>query len=162
MTNAAADIGSDPRASRVNLSRMVARRRRVWLQIVAFLGISALLVLAVMLRRDQQALERCRRNVEQIAAALERSLEARQPLPIAPLDGREAEHYHYDVMNGVILNLGGEVGLACCAVPHRLFLLRDNGRHVVIGRGGHVEVRWVDELEFQRRSDEWHLHPRRR
>jgi hypothetical protein len=151
-------------SDRASLRTMKQRQRRVWRNLLTFAAITALMVVLVMARRDQQDVGRCLETMRFVATALQN--EVSQPggvpvnMPHPQTEGAMTRsHYHYSLNTARALRPEGggpELGIACCDQPHRLFT-RTDGRYVVLGDGRTFHVQWMNEDEFQRRAAELQL-----
>lgn len=142
---------------RASLRTFRKRRRRVWRNVLTVLVVTALMVVLVMARRDQQDVGRCQETMRFIVRAFENPdmrssgfpLNLPQPQSDAAMD---RSHYHYSVRNAQsMLDDDPPVGIVCCDHPHRLFT-RADGRYVVLFDGGAFRLEWLTERDFQQRA----------
>jgi hypothetical protein len=115
------------------------------------------LLMVVLLNRDQQTSQACRRRVEFMVKAFQEYADAGQPapteLPLAPADRRFRSHYIY---NWLFTNsYRPEVGVCCCRDPHvRLF--QAPRRYVIILDAETRKYRlvWMKDSDFAERADD--------
>ncbi len=159
MTTSASTPATTPASAsdRASLRTMRQRKRRVWRNLLTVVVVTALMVVLVMARRDQQDVGRCLETMRFVVHTLE-SVETRRDglptnLPQPKSDGAmDRSHYHYNPRNALAIFSGGPpIGVVCCDHPHRLFT-RADGRYVVLAENGALRIEWLVESEFQRRA----------
>lgn len=142
-------------ASSVSLPVVAKRRRRVW-RAVGFIvaGTAAMVVLAAI-NRDHQDVRGCRTTLEAAVKVFGERTSTMLPraFPVGDRAGLNPARHYYYVPDALFLEHGrGDIGVCCCAMPHRLFF-QDDGRHVVVFNNGEFRVRWLTESQFQREKD---------
>lgn len=138
------------------------RRRRVWYRLGAFLLVSFLLVMLIVVNRDQAEVRTCRRRMLQAAEALREMHDdiERERLTILFAERGQVDDWRGPLRGHVQLNVlydyhrgegRREIGVMCCAGPHRR-LFGAVGRHVIVYNSAtqDYEVRWYTEPEFDR------------
>lgn len=141
---------------------MRERRRRVWRRLGAFLLVSLLLVVLIVINRDQAEVRTCRRRMLAAAQALREMHDdvERERLTVLFAERDAADDWRGPLRGHVQLNMlydyhrgegRREIGVMCCFGPHRR-LFGAPGRHIIVYDSAtqDYEVRWYTESEFDR------------
>jgi hypothetical protein len=150
-----------------------ARRRRLIVQSLIFFAVTVGMVVVLTYKRDEQSVRSCARRLEFARDRFQAALDRHEPLPaFLPLPDEQEEttdfdaaddsaklRDHYLFSSRLIAGKSGEVGVACCFHPHRLYT-RGNGRHVLIydAQPQRFRVEWMPEAPFAARAAALGLH----
>ncbi len=154
-------------SDRVARRTIAERRRRVLRNVATVFVITVLMVVLLVMSRDQQAINSCHGRMAFATAALQDMLGAGAVSPAElPLSDRGGDpnpqsaprantHYFYDAFHSSRGEVGREIGVACCRFAHSQ-LFRPNGRYVLSydGAARKYQYRWMSEVEFARLAPE--------
>jgi hypothetical protein len=132
------------------------RRWRVARSMLGVVLVTLTLLVVVLLNRDQQAAQACRRRAEFMVKAFQADADAglRAPteLPLAPADRRFRGHYIY---NWLFTNsYRPEVGVCCCRDPHiQLFQAPRRSVIVLDAETRKYRLVWMKERDFAEKAD---------
>jgi hypothetical protein len=140
---------------RIETARLVGRQRRTWRTMLIVLASMALLLAAVVVRRDQVRRESSLKDLRVLAVAMDRWVHAQMSLPpdlqaiagdkLPDVDGE----FEYTDINRRILAIqrGQIVALVFARRPVKL-ILGQSGRGVLLCRQADFDVKWMSEAEF--------------
>lgn len=139
--------------SRVTTSRLRARRRWIIRGSVSLTLSAALLVLVVLLRRDQMTVDDCLRAMSRPMAALQAEVDSLGQLPavIPDASSRIQLSYVSDLVREYAREATGPVIIASSATLP--LVLGSDGNGVLIYEDGKIRCEWWSRVRFVR---EWH------
>ena len=139
--------------SPVTTSRLRARRRWIVRGSVSLTLSAALIVLIVVLRRDQVAVDDCLRAMSRPMAALQAEVDSLGQLPavVPDVSSRVRLSYASDLVREYARETTGPVIIASSAT--RPLVLGNDGNGVLIYQDGKIRCEWWSRVRFVR---EWH------
>jgi len=141
-------------SQRARWRTLLERRRRFWRRTVLFVLVTVVMVLAALANRDMVHRRDIQGKATIVANALQQAYARRQhdpPLrfPELPEPYQELhKHYHFNIFYANQQKSRRRVGVCCLQDPVR-FLLRADGRMVILFDGKQFTPQWMTEREFR-------------